>query len=101
MPEPKPIPYRREAFTHVVNLGLLAAVAAAGFYDPRLWALAVPIELAVLWIVPDLPPFRLLVERKHNEQSLLLERTSYLEQLWGLQPSQRQRGWRSWVFETP
>lgn len=99
--ETRPMPYRREAFTHVLNLAVLAAVAVAGMWDHRLWALAVPIEAAVLWIVPDLPPFRKAVDVKHAERALLAERSSFLEQLWGLRPRTDTGGLRGLLFEPP
>ncbi|MEQ1505042.1 MAG: hypothetical protein ABMB14_22605 [Myxococcota bacterium] len=104
MAEPSPPPYRREAFVHGVNLAFLAAIGALGFYEHGLWLLALPIEAAILWIVPDLPPFRMMVDRKHRERSHADERAYYLDQLWGLHPVPTLRGlpWvASWFVEPP
>lgn len=81
-----PPPYRREAFTHGLNIALMTSLAIGGFYDHNLWILAMPIEAALLWILPDLPPFKLWVERRHNERLRAEERGWFLEQLWGLRP---------------
>lgn len=102
-PEAKP-PYRREAFVHGLNLAFLAIVAIAGFYDHNLWLLAAPIEAAMLWIVPDLPVFRVGVDKKYAASALVAERSFYLEQLWGLAPSAQPTGLarvQSWFVEMP
>lgn len=83
--EPRP-PYRREAFTNGLNLAFLTVVGIAGLYDHNLWVLALPIEAAFLWIVPDLPPFRMAVDKRHEAAALEEERAWYLDQLWGLRP---------------
>lgn len=83
-PHASDLSYRREAFKHAANLSALAAIAAAGLWEPRLWALAVPIELAFLWIVPDLPTFRSAVVRRREERAIADERARLLDRLWGL-----------------
>lgn len=92
MAEPEPPPYRREAFTNVLNLAFLAGAGALGFYEPAIWLFAVPIEAALLWIVPDLPPFRMMVDQKHSARAHADERSYYLDQLWGLRPRAEARG---------
>jgi hypothetical protein len=104
MAEPKAPPYRREALTNGLNLAFLAAAGILGFYEPTVWLLAVPIEAAFLWIVPDLPPFRMMVDKKHSERAHADERSYYLEQLWGLREREKPGGWArvaSWFVETP
>lgn len=80
---PKP-PYRREALFNGLNLAFLTGMGIAGLYDHNLWALAVPIEAAFLWIVPDLPQWKMAVDKRFASQTLDDERGWYLEQLWGL-----------------
>jgi hypothetical protein len=84
----KPTPsYRWSAFTHWANLAFLAAGGIAGAtIDPSIWAMMVPAQALVLWLTPDLPPFRKAVEKRFELDQLERERTYYLEQLWGLSP---------------
>lgn len=89
MPERTSPPYRREIFLHGLNLGFLTAAGIAGFYDPNLWFLAMPVEAALLWILPDLPPIKMWVDKRHQAEALAEERRYYLEQLWGLNAPDR------------
>jgi hypothetical protein len=94
-PEP---PYRWEAFVHWGNLGVVTAIGVAGaVIDPTLWVALVPAEAALLWAVPDLPPFRRAVDEKHRQLRLRAERQLYLAQLWGLAPERRGPG--DWLRE--
>jgi hypothetical protein len=79
--------YRWSAFTHWANVAFLAAGGIAGAtIDPSFWALMLPAQALVLWLVPDLPPFRTAVEKRHEQKQREAERAYYLEQLWGLAP---------------
>lgn len=79
--------YRWSAFSHWANLSFLAAGALAGAaIDPSIWALMVPAQALVVWLVPDLPPFRKGVEARFSARQREAERAYYLEQLWGLTP---------------
>ena len=96
-PEP---PYRWAAFAHWANLGVLAAFGIAGAtIDPSIWALTVPVEALVLWLLPDLPPFRAAIDVRFERQQRLSERAYLVEHLWGLSPmpppsfSGRMKGW--------
>jgi hypothetical protein len=97
-PKSKPS-YRLAAFGHWANLALLASGAIAGAtIDPMYLFALVPIEAAVLWALPDLPPFRAFVDARDGKRRLQREREFYLEQLFGLRPrpektlSERVRG---------
>src|SRR5262245_12751119 len=95
-------PYRLHAFTHWLHLSLLAATGVAGaVVDPSLWLLAVPIEMAALWVIPDLPPFKAKVDRAHALRELARERAYYLDQLWGLANSKKSltRRMADWFFD--
>jgi hypothetical protein len=63
----------------------LAGVAGAAI-DPLIWAAIIPAQLAVLWAVPDLPPFRAAIDERHRRRAMLKERAFYLDYLWGLRP---------------
>ena len=79
--------YRWAAFTHWMNLAVIAAAGVAGVtIDPMFLAAIVPLQAAYLWIVPDLPPFRAAVKRTFDAKALREERAYCLEQLWGLHP---------------
>lgn len=78
-------PYRWEAFRHWLNLGVLAAGSFLGLVHDPMWFVAVGgIQAATLWVVPDVPPFRKMVDDKYRQQRLLDERAYYLDQLFGL-----------------
>lgn len=94
----KKAPYRWHAFTHWANLAFLAGVGVAGVVvDPILWVLAAPLELGALWVIPDLPPFRLRVDQRQAAKELANERAYYLAQLWGLARKRRSLG--EWILE--
>jgi hypothetical protein len=79
--------YRGAAFTHWLNLVFLAAGGLAGaFIDPMIWVGVVALDGAMLWIVPDLPPFKIAVDRRFSTEEMAKEREYYLQQLWGLRP---------------
>ncbi len=79
--------YRWAAFSHWANLALLAAGGVAGAaIDPSLLVLLVPAQALVLWLAPDVPPFRASVDARFEHTRLLAERAYYLQQLWGLTP---------------
>lgn len=84
MADASPPPYRWAAFTHGLNLAFLLAAGIGGVYEPNIWAMAIPIEAAILWIIPDLPPFRLVVDRRANATAVYDERSLFLKQVWGL-----------------
>jgi len=92
--------YRWAAFAHWLNLAVLAGGAAAGaIIDPAIWLALVPLEGAMLWIIPDLPPFRASIDKRHRARALQAERAYCLEQLWRVQPrpdksaGEKMRGW--------
>lgn len=85
--------YRWAAWSHWANLTFLAAGGVAGAtIDPSIWALMVPAEALIVWLLPDLPPFRASVDERNERSRLLQERTYYLDQLWGLRPRPRSFG---------
>lgn len=97
-------PYRWEAFKHWLNLGLMAAGGFLGMtHDPMWFVAAGGVAAATVWVVPDLPPFRKLVDEKYKKKRLLDERAYYLEQLFGLaEPSGPKRGFFArLLFEGP
>ena len=60
-------PYRWEAFRHWLNLGVLAAGSFLGLVHDPMWFVAVGgIQAATLWVVPDVPPFRKMVDDKYR-----------------------------------
>src|SRR5258706_7726389 len=70
-----------------MTLVFLAAAGALGAtIDPMIWAAIVPAELAVLWALPDIPPFRAAVDKQHKKRAMLAERAFYMDQLWSLAP---------------
>jgi len=86
--------YRTTAFTHWGNLALLAVGGIGGaVIDPAIWIALVAIEGAVLWILPDLPPFRMWVDKNWTHQEMMRERAYYLQQLWGVRPLPPLTGW--------
>ncbi|HMI94405.1 MAG TPA: hypothetical protein VK509_23695 [Polyangiales bacterium] len=88
MGEPKTKPsYRLAAFAHWANLSLLATGVFAGVaIDPMYFFALVPLEAALLWAVPDLPPFRSAIDKRDRRKRMRREREFYLEQLFGLRP---------------
>jgi hypothetical protein len=86
--EPKTKPsYRLAAFAHWANLGFLATGIVAGVaIDPMYFFALVPIEAALLWALPDLPPFRSAVDKRERQRRMRREREFYLDQLFGLRP---------------
>lgn len=79
-------PYQRYAFLHWLNLGILAVGGVAATQDPSVLVGLVPLELGVLWILPDLPFFRTWADKTFQQQQATQERAFYLEQLFGLKP---------------
>jgi hypothetical protein len=85
--------YRWAAFSHWLNLTVLAGgVAAGATIDPVFFVALVPLQAALLWIVPDLPPFKASVDKRHRAKTLRAERAYCLEQLWGLHPRKPKTG---------
>src|SRR3954454_14780731 len=85
--------YRWAAFSHWINWALIGAGAAAGAaIDPLLLAAILPAELAVLWVLPDLPPFRAAIDKRYKQRALLAERAFYLDHLWELTPREQSLG---------
>ena len=65
---------------------LATGVAAGTFIDPMYFLALVPLQGAVLWALPDLPPFRAYVDRRERVRRMQREREFYLDQLFGLRP---------------
>ncbi len=81
---PQP-PYRWEAFKHWANLAVLGAGAFLGaVHDPLWWVATAGVQVGVLWVLPDMPPWRAIVNKKHAAAALYHERAYFLNQLWGL-----------------
>jgi hypothetical protein len=94
MADPPNTSYRTAAFLHWANLAVLAAGGVAGaIIDPTIWLALVPIETGVLWLLPDLPPFRAGVDARREAGEVERERAYYLDQLWGLRPRQHSSVW--------
>jgi hypothetical protein len=90
MTEEKAPNYRWAAWSHWANLAFLASAGVAGAtVDPILWALALPVEALIVWLLPDLRVFRAAVDQAGEGATLLAERAYYLAQLWGLGPPRR------------
>lgn len=82
--------YRWQAFTHWLNLTFLAAGGiVSAVYDPSVWLALGPIEVGLLWILPDLPFFRARLDKQQEAKEILQERAYYIKQLWGLAPPER------------
>ncbi len=79
--------YRIAAFTHWMNLAALAGgLGFAAITDSFLLGLAtVLLEAATLWILPDLPQFRRVVDANRTMEGLGLERAHYVRELFGLE----------------
>lgn len=86
MTEEKKPPYLKMAFFHWLNIGVLSSGIILGtvFNEPAVIVSTLFIEASVLWVIPDLPPFRKWVESSHYKSLESIERAYYLEQLWGL-----------------
>ncbi len=79
--------YRWYAFTHWLNLGFLALGGVATFmFGPAVWLVFGPVELGILWLVPDLPSFRAMIDRSAESDDILREREYYIRQLWNVSP---------------
>ncbi len=79
--------YRAEAFTHWLNLAFLAlGGVAAVTYDPLVLLAVGPIELGLMWIIPDLPGFKSSVDKRVEMEDIEKEREYYAKQLWELAP---------------
>lgn len=83
--ENKP-PYRQYAFLHWLNLGVLAVGGIVATQDPSVLMGLLPLEAAVLWVLPDLPFFRSWADKTFSQQQATQERAFYLEQLFGITP---------------
>ncbi len=93
-PESKAPPYRWEVFRHWANLALLAVGGAAGaLHDPMWWAFTAVAAGGVLWVVPDMPPIRAMIDKKYRSKGLLQERAYYLNELWGLDAPPPKGSW--------
>jgi hypothetical protein len=91
---PSSTSYRTAAFLHWANLAVLAAGGIAGaVVDPMIWLALVPVESTVLWLLPDLPPFRAGVDSRRETLELERERAYYLDQLWGLRAREHASLW--------
>lgn len=91
---PQP-PYRWEAFKHWANLAVLGVGTFLGAaHDPLWWVATAGVQVGVLWVVPDMPPWRAFVNKKHRADQIYQERAYFLNQLWGLnEPPPPTGGW--------
>lgn len=96
---PQP-PYRWEAFRHWANLAVLGAGTFLGaVHDPLWWVATAGVQVGVLWVIPDMPPWRAFVNKKHKAAQLYHERAYFLNQLWGLaEPPPPPGNWLSRLF---
>lgn len=79
--------YVGAAFTHWLNLVFLTVGGVLGAtVDPMFWVATAALDGAILWVVPDLPPFKAWVDKTQSAEAVAKERTYFLEQLWGLRP---------------
>ncbi len=96
--------YRKEAFVHWLNLAFLLGGGVAGaVVDPIIWVLMAPLELGILWAIPDMPLFKHYTDKRWTAKEAEREREYYLEQLWGLEEVETVGfgGWvKSLLFET-
>lgn len=89
--------YRKEAFVHWMNLAFLVGGGVAGaVFDPIIWVLMAPLELGILWAIPDMPLFKHYTDKRWTEKEAFREREYYLEQLWGLEETVHV-GFADWV----
>ena len=98
--DPQAPSYRWEAFRHWANVAVLAAGGVLGaVHDPAWWVMTLGLQAGVLWVVPDLPPFKRAVDEKHKASRLQQERAYYLAELWGLDDPPAPEGpWWKRVF---
>lgn len=78
--------YRKAAFSHWLNVAFLAAGGAISLFEPSALLAVMPLELGALWILPDLPMFRMYIDKQRAAASMAREREYYMQQLWGLEP---------------
>ena len=78
--------YRIAAFTHWVNLTGLGGGLLWAFFSgsPILGLLTLGVEAAALWILPDLPAFRAIVDIGGAERRVDKERAFYIKELFGV-----------------
>ncbi len=82
--------YRFHAFTHWLNLLFLTAGGITSLaYDPSVWLVLGPIELGLMWIIPDFPFFRARIDKQQEVKEIAQERAYYIKQLWGLASAKR------------
>lgn len=96
--------YRWEAFRHWANLTILAVGGVAGaVHDPAWWLMTAGLQAGILWVVPDLPPFRMAVDKRYKVDRMLQERAYYLAELWGLYepPEPALPWWKRLLVEAP
>ena len=101
---PERPPYRWEAFKTSINLAGLAAGTFLGLVHDPMWFVAVGgLQLASLWIVPDLKSFQQSIDEKHARLQRQKERAYYLDSLWGLadEPKARLPLWKRLFLEAP
>ncbi|GEM_PF-3062383 len=96
--------YRKAAFTHWLNLAFLLGGGVAGaMVDPIIWVLMAPVEMGILWTIPDMRLFQHYADKEWTEGAAEREREYYLDQLWGLEEVETV-GFGEWVknllFET-
>ena len=93
--------YRKEAFAHWLNVAFLIGGGIAGaVFDPIIWVLMAPVEIGILWAIPDMPLFKHYTDKKWAVDDVVRERAFYLEQLFGLQ-EQEDRGFFANLFLEP
>ncbi|ACY17577.1 hypothetical protein [Haliangium ochraceum] len=78
--------YRKAAFAHWANLAFLAVGGLVSLFEPSALLAIIPLELGVLWVVPDLPGFRMATDKQLDVATMQREREYYMQQLWGLEP---------------
>ena len=89
--------YRKEAFSHWLNVAFLLGGGIAGAtVDPIIWVLMAPVELGILWAVPDMRLFQHFTDKRWTAGEAERQRAYYLEQLWGLD-ERESTGFASWL----
>jgi hypothetical protein len=84
-------PYRREIFSHWLNISVLVAGGVAGALDsPLWWAMTGALEAGALWMIPDVPFWRRRVEKRFRARSRRQERAYYLNEMFGLREAPQQ-----------
>lgn len=97
--EPAAPPYRWEVFRHWANLALIGIGCAAGtFHDPMWFLFTGAAAAGVLWVVPEMPPVRGVIDKKYRARQLMAERAYYLKELWGLEEEIPKGNWLSRLF---